>query len=241
MGVAPEIDDVSLARKAGWAYRRAASRCGRPALSRGVFELWHLDAWREHGWYAGQAAAGVRIAASVPDLRRTLLVTWHLPEYPLLLPLLAEQRALVLVAEVSPWLGAAAAASGADLCPFRRPGAGFEILRAFRDGRPVAAMLDYCYDETASVVADFCGYPARTPIGVFRVGYRFGYTTLFVQIDETGRVAVLDRFPCARDPVTAARRVNRVLERVIFDAPPRWLLWASVDRRWIGTDYGESG
>ena len=233
--VVADLDDPALARKAGWAYRRAAARLGLAASREGVFELRHLDAWQEHAWYAGEVARGLRLAAEAPDLRRHVLVTWHFPEYPLLLPFVAPQRPLVLIAEPSGWL--TSGAGDAELCLFREPGGAMRVARAFRAGRPIVAMLDYCYDETASVVASFCGYPARTPAGVFQLAHRFGYALTIADIGASGEPRAVDEFAPDADPATAAARVNAALEELIFDAPPRWLLWASVDRRWIGVDY----
>jgi hypothetical protein len=208
-----------------------------PASPPGVFEVEHVAAWEEHGWYARQVAEGAHLKADVPDLTRRVLVTWHFPEYPLLLPLVGRQEALVLIAQQAAWLDAAS--RGAELCLFRQPGGAMTVARAFRGHRPIVAMLDYCYDETASVVASFCGYPTRTPAGVFQLAQRFGYELLVVELDGEGVPAVADSFVPNADVAAAAARVNAVLERSIFAAPPRWLLWASVDRRWLGVDYQE--
>jgi len=182
-------------------------------------------------------ARGAHLIADVPDLTRRVLVTWHFPEYPLLLPLVARQDALVLIAQRAAWLEAVPL--GAELCLFREPGGAMAVARAFRAHRPIVAMLDYCYDETASVIADFCGYPARTPAGVFRLAHRFGYELTVVQLDANGEPAVVDSFFPDADAVDAASRVNATLERSIFAAPARWLLWASIDRRWLDVDYEE--
>lgn len=224
-------------RKAAWAYRRAAERLGVATSPPGVFELRHLDAWDEHRVYAERVARGARLVADVPDLTRQVLVTWHFPEYPLLLPLVARQQALVLIAQ--PAASMTEASYGAELCLFRQPGGAMAVARAFRAHRPIVAMLDYCYDETASVIADFCGYPARTPAGVFRLAHRFGYELAVVELNAEGEPTVIDSFAPDDDVTAAATRVNGVLERSIFAAPPRWLLWASVDRRWLGVEYDE--
>jgi hypothetical protein len=208
-----------------------------PTSSPGVFELQHLLAWEEHARYAQQVTDGARLKADVPDLTRRVLVTWHFPEYPLLLPLVGRQEALVLIAKQAAWLDAAS--QGAELCLFRQPGGAMTVARAFRSHRPVVAMLDYCYDETASVVASFCGYPARTPAGVFHLAHRFGYELVMVELNAYGEPAIADSFVPDADVAAAAARVNAVLERSIFTAPPRWLLWASVDRRWLGVNYDQ--
>lgn len=208
-----------------------------PASSPGVFELEHLAAWEEHRWYAEQVADGAHLVADVPDLTRRVLVTWHFPEYPLLLPLVGRQQALVLIAQQAAWLDAAS--QGAELCLFRQPGGAMTVARAFRAHRPIVAMLDYCYEETASVIASFCGYPARTPAGVFHLAHRFGYELVVVELNADGEPTVADSFMPGADVAAAAARVNAVLERSIFAAPPRWLLWASVDRRWLGVEYEE--
>lgn len=231
-------DDLMLAHKAGWAYRRAAARLGIRPIPRGVFELEHVRAWEDHRAYARATADGVRFAADAPDLSRQVLVAWHFPEYPLLLPSVGGQGALVLIAEPAAWLDATS--HGAELCLFRRPGGAMAVARAFRDGRPIVAMLDYCYEETASVVGPFCGYPARTPAGVFALAHRFGYSLTVVAMGESGDPCAVDSFAPGRDAAAAATRVNAALEGLIFAAAPRWLLWASVDRRWIGVDYQRS-
>jgi lauroyl/myristoyl acyltransferase len=232
-----EREEVALARKAAWAYGRAAARLGLRSTSAGVFELEHLRAWEDHRRSADATVRGARLAGDVPDLARQVVVTWHFPEYPLLLPLLGRQRALVLIAERAAWLEESA--HEAELCLFREPGGALAVARAFRDGRPVVAMLDYCYDDTSAVLAPFCGYPARTPAGVFRLAHRFGYALTVVEIDESGRPRAADSFAPGPDAAAAAARTNAVLEQLIFSAPPRWLLWASIDRRWVGVDYDE--
>jgi hypothetical protein len=228
-------DRAVIARKAGWAYRRSAERLGIQSAPRGVFELQHLAAWDEHRWYAEQVARGAHLEFDAPCLADRLLITWHFPEYPLLLPIVAEQGALVLIANDEAWLRAGS--RGAELCLFRNPGAVMAVARAFRLHRPVVAMLDYCYDETASVIANFCGYPARTPSGVFQLARRFGYAADVIELSADGTPVVIDSFTPGADVAAAAARVNVALERSIMSAPPRWLLWASVDRRWLGVDY----
>jgi lauroyl/myristoyl acyltransferase len=203
-----------------------------------IFMLEHLNAWAEHRRYAEQAVRGDRLAFELPDIAGHVVVTWHFPEYPLLLPLVGCQGALVLIAERAAWLDATQ--HGAELCLFREPGGALTVARAFRDGRPIVAMLDYCYDDTSSVLAPFCGYPAKTPAGVFRLAHRFGYEMTIVAMDESGYPSAAGSFTPGPDAEKAAERTNATLERLILAAPPRWLLWPSVDRRWIGVDYAEA-
>lgn len=169
------------------------------------------------------------------NIERRLLVTWHFPEYPLILPTARLHDILVLIAQEAEWMTSAAGKE--DLYLFRPPSTPIRILRAFKEGRPVAAMLDYCYDETAYEVADFLGYPARTPSGIFALAQRFRYEVEVLSFRD-GKLVIIDSFTAADGTIRdSVQRVNQAIEGEILRDPVRWLLWPSVDRRWIGVDY----
>jgi lauroyl/myristoyl acyltransferase len=107
----------------------------------------------------------------------------------------------------------------------------------FREGQPIVAMIDYCYEGTSHVMADFLGYPARTPTGVFAFARRHEYR-ISVMTWRDGAIVVADSFDAASASIEVnVQRVNTTVEREILARPERWLLWPSVDRRWSGVDY----
>jgi hypothetical protein len=224
-----------LARKAYWAYSHFLlhSKAGQPRSH--SFELEYLDAWCDHYISAVQASAQFMAEMPSTTVAQKLLVTWHFPEYPLFLPAVRLHNILALIAQEAEWM--ISAAGRENLYLFRPPATSLGIVRAFKEGRPVAAMLDYCYDETSVIVSDFLGYPARTPGGIFVLAQRFGYQIEVLSFRD-GKFVIVDSFGAADGTIPdSVQRVNQAIENEILRDPVRWLLWPSVDRRWIGVDY----
>ena len=228
---------VPLARKAEWAYRHVQKRKGAAGQSAPrSFQSDYLKAWRTFYEHAAMASADCMTMIPVAATYRKLVLTWHFPEYPLMLPSVRFlHRGLALVARRGGWMVEVAGTQ--YLLPFRSAGEALRLARAFRTGRTICAMLDYCYEETASVKSDFLGYPAHTPVGVFALAARFGYG-VEVLSHRGGELVSVDSFPATTGTIEQnVQRVNRRIEEEILSSPCRWLLWPSVDRRWIGVDY----
>lgn len=227
---------VPLARKAEWAYRTFLAKTnGTPRIPLDEFQHFFLRASTEFYLNAAAASACPGEAPAGEDHGPVLYVTLHVPEYPFLANALRRVRnAVLLVAQDADWL--ARAAKGVELFRFRERNV-VDLRAIFRRGAPVAAMLDYAYDETGCVDVPFLGHEARTPAGVFALAGRSGYTVEVVAARRQGW-EVLDRFAAPRDVRAAAARAAAALDREIVDAPARWLLWPSVDRRWRNVDYG---
>jgi lauroyl/myristoyl acyltransferase len=165
---------------------------------------------------------------------RILTVGWHFPEYPYHLQSAVSAGALILVAQRSDWMYSAVPHS--NLFCFRGTESMTPLVRAFRNGRQVVVMMDYCYDETSHTVVNFLGYPARTPSGVLTLAARFGYQ--ITSGNHTERCSLVEaKVTGTKSVPELALAINSHLEQEILAAPAEWLLWASVDRRWIGVDY----
>jgi lauroyl/myristoyl acyltransferase len=160
-----------------------------------------------------------------------------MPEWPLILAAVPRVNGLALIAQDAAWIRRAVGSS--SVLPFRKAGAVVALARAFRSGRPIAAMLDYCYDETAAVEAPFLGRMSRTPIGLFALARRYGYRIDVLSVADGAACTVEQiesREVAISDNVMLAGTVNAAIGRQVLLDPARWLLWPALDRRWTGSD-----
>ena len=224
-----------LARKARWALERARAR-GCSFERTASFEEGYLAAWSDFYLYAAHAHGGARLLA--PDVEPgTVYLTWHMPEYPLLLGHLRRFAPLVLIAQDADWMTRSLGEE--NLLPFRPQLDMSRLAEGLAARRPIAAMIDYCYDETRHVETPFLGYPARTPSGLFVLAARCDYAVCVAGVRDGVAVELVRLDPVPSDPVECAAAVNTAVESEICADPSRWLLWPSVDRRWSGVDYNE--
>jgi hypothetical protein len=225
---------ANLARKAMWAASQVASNGSAPAPDADFAADW-LTAWARFYVDAATASTGGSLEIDKSDPGPDLLLTWHHPAYPLLLRALGRIEGLALLAQPCAWMSAAAGADNV-IC-FRAPGSPAAITRAFASGRHIAAMIDYCYDETAFVMSPFLGLPSRTPVGVLRLASRFGYRVKVLSWAGK-RPYIAASIPAAGlAPDRLANEVNEVISREIVADPTSWLLWPSLDRRWTTTEH----
>lgn len=231
------MDYKALARKAAWAYSHYRKRAGCIEYDRKDFINSHLDAWAEFLVSAASVdCSGLNGQPILVDESPSLYVLWHFPNYPIFSAQVVICGGLVLVARVAPWMKPLSEAG--LLFPFRNRSA-IGLLRACKQGRPLFAMMDYCYDETSSMDIPFLGYPARTPIGILKLAQRFCYRIRIV--------CEKDKQPFFREigPISElslqdlATNINAEIQAEILRDPPSWLLWASVDRRWRNVDYSK--
>jgi hypothetical protein len=219
-------------RKAYWAYVKAAERLNMP--HRATFELEYLESWVDYYLHAATVVASdSTITNSAKE--RTIFLTWHHPEAPLLMAKIKSLGALTLIAQEAHWM-LELMGSGNTLL-FRNPSSSISLLKAFRKGRSIACMIDYCYDETVNVKAPFLGYQASTPSGLLILASRFGYQIDFVSYKNKGIFKVASTHASNRTSQDLAAWINTHLEHEIIAEPARWLLWPSVDRRWRDVQY----
>ncbi|MDO9048871.1 MAG: hypothetical protein Q7U66_14220 [Methylobacter sp.] len=218
--------------KAYWAYVKAAERLNMPY--RATFELEYLESWADYYLHAATAVAS---DASTLDgaKERTILLTWHHPEAPLLMAKIQSLGALTLIAQEARWMLELMGAGNTLL--FRNPSSGISLLKAFRKGQTIACMMDYCYDETVNVKIPFLGYQAATPAGLLMLASRFGYQIDFISYKNNSACIIASTHARNRTAEDLAVWINALLEHEIIAEPTRWLLWPSVDRRWRGVQY----
>jgi hypothetical protein len=219
---------ATVGEKAQWVYRQCS---GLPEMPEILFYLRHLEAWRQFLLAAArEGGTGGSLPADGGGPRQ-LFFGWHFPEYPLFLEDAARWGLLALVPRLSPWIEERIGREA--LCNYRAPSLNTVLPRALKAGRPIFAMFDYCYPDSRSVVADFLGRPSRTPGGLLHLARRFGYEIRIVSARD-GLPAVLDTFdPAGLSVEECAEQANAVLEAEILRDPPRWLLWAVAEERWI--------
>jgi hypothetical protein len=226
----------ALARKASWAYNHYLRVTGNhPDSDPSSFIEQYLQSWCD---FLLNAATGhtLRDIKEPPlNYNHQLLIGWHCPEYPLWLPYASRHDILVLIARPDTWMSKIV--GGKHLYFFRAQKLSSTLPRAFREGKPVFAMMDYCYNETVSINADFLGYPAKTPAGLLYLAQRYKYEIVFLTM--RGRLGIAkDCFPADSYQIEeCAVRINKLIENEILRQPARWLLWPSVDNRWIGVNY----
>jgi hypothetical protein len=207
----------------------------RDCRSRGVvggdaepesFLVAHLLAWRDFFLNAAAIADPPENPQEL-DLSRKLLVGWHSPEFPLWIRDLPQGDVLVLTAREAGWLLEPEGIRHEFYC-FLKPRLGSRLVRAFHAGRPVFAMLDYCYEGTVQRPVEFLGRPASTPTGILDLALRFGYDVLF--LDRPGVPLEPVPRPAGGDVEELALWINQRIEKGIQSSPPRWLLWAWARR-----------
>jgi hypothetical protein len=224
-----------IARKALWAYSHYLLRTGQDAHVEPTFIEGYLHAWRDSILYLANGADHLKFDV-VGDLSHTVIAGWHFPEHTALISKVAEANALVLVAEEQAWMR-----------PLRernclycfREGFSLALPRALSAGRPVFAMFDFCYPETRHIITDFLSYPTRMPAGLLQLARRYNYALRLASIRGRKIQFVANISSQDRDETQIAAELNRKLEREILRRPERWLMWPSVDQRWIGVDYGD--
>lgn len=226
--LAAALDDE--VRKAHWTYRKVASRLGWP--KRPTFESEYIENSADYYRCAASVSA---TAASLPMAPRELWLAWHHPAAPRLMAGVADAGVLTLIAQRADWM--LALMGERNTLSFRAPGSGIRLLRAFREGRAVACMIDFCYPESACAEGPFLGFRVRTPIGVLALASRFGYRltligyrggtpTIAARVDATGRL--VDEL---------VDWANHGLQQQIAADPAAWLLWPTLDRRACDLDY----
>lgn len=218
------MEDNNLLRKSYWCYLQVRQNFDLgPLLSIDEFGDQQVDAFSVYY----QLGAQFSLLPSSEYTERILHVGWHFPEYPMLVSRLHGKGCHFLLAEATRWLG---------LIPIEnrimfRSGLGDlrKLYRTFRDGIPIACMLDYCYDGTQYIESSFLGSQCRTPIGALHLAKEHGYTVKLWKNPHEVDVSVDLQ---STDVVMAAAAINQAIGSQIALDPARWLLWASLDRRW---------
>lgn len=223
-----------LARKSYWAYEHFCTRMGHEILSPAWFQQRYLEAWSDFFLSAAQASRGQRLILPKVETQKKIFIVWHFPEYPLLLPAVRDINALVLIAQQAQWMKLAAGEN--HLFNFLTAKNNLQLIRAFRLNQPIVAMMDYCYENTSCSEIEFLSYKAKTPNGLIKLAKRYQYTIEIISLTD-GLVQVLDSIPTPLYSMhDILSLINNLIEKAILSNPPRWLLWPSVDNRWIGVN-----
>lgn len=164
----------------------------------------HLGSWE------------VAVQATLMQYGRQVDITYRAPNNPWADRLLAKARTL----------------GGKLRCyPKSREG-GYELIKAMREGRAVAILIDQKYNE--GVAVPFFGRPAMTNPVFVQLARKFGYPIIPAQIERTGgayyTVTLYDPLTTeGRETEDVIAQANALLEGWIRKRPEQWL-W--LHRRW---------
>lgn len=219
------------AKKAQWAYYEWVRRTGQTEWNLEDFFARHLGVWCS---FIRNATLKVQIPSlDVPiNLEKTLLVSWHSPSYPLIVDWLIRRRVLILMARRVQWLQRV---DDAGCAFYFRESSQLSLTRAFKDGRPVFAMVDHCYSETRSCSSSFLSFTVNSPTGIYELAKRFCYSLCFVTWDDS-KVNLLPDFNDLGNIEYLTRRVDNLIQREIIKKPESWLLWGALPDRWQKKD-----
>jgi hypothetical protein len=113
------------------------------------------------------------------------------------------------------------------------------ILAALRRNEAVICNIDHAYPDTEVTLTPVLGRAAVVPSGAFRLAQRCGAQVAPLTFSEENGDAVIVcdhvfQWPEAEAMPIAAMlaRVQPVLDRVVLDAPERWLGWGNLLNRW---------
>ncbi len=228
-----------LAKKALWAYKKACGLLDIRPCSEALFFTSFMDATMEAERNAEAARMGYwwDLPRSIPT-QKALVVLWHFPEYPLLLRQVRRKDALVMVAKGYEWMRAVA--GGGQFEHMGERSLPVNLVRALSSGRPVAVMLDYCYQGTERCApVNFMGRKATMPDGILELARRYGYSVHLLGPVEGYCHEILRIEKLTPGEGEPAQIITSAIEGAILAAPGRWLLWPSLDRRWwaAGADW----
>ncbi len=166
------------------------------------------------------------------DVRKTLFVGWHFPEFPLAIVHGSKHDVLTLIARQAQWMDKFE--STGCLFNFQSSQTALALARRFAAGQCVFAMMDYCYEETSWVPARLLGQMVKVPAGVLKLACRFDYRIAFVSL-RGDSICEVDSFAAKDSGIDgSAQRINDTLEQEILRTPPRWLLWGNHPVRLAG-------
>jgi KDO2-lipid IV(A) lauroyltransferase len=117
------------------------------------------------------------------------------------------------------------------------PGAAKQILRALRQNRILALLIDQDTGRIPTVVVPFFGLPARTPSGAATLALRSGAALVCVFIHRTAGGHEIEFEPMIdprsfpdEDPVARITAIlSAAIERRVREHPEEWVWW---HRRW---------
>jgi hypothetical protein len=218
-----------------WAYSHYLNISGNRNIGDAAEFIEHYEnSWSD---FLLNAAGALETTLKDPALtyKQQLLIGWHCPEYPLWLPFASRHEILVLVARAETWMSSTI--NEEYLHCFRTQAISSKLPRALARRKPIFAMMDYCYEDTHSETAEFLGYPARTPAGLIQLAKRYDYDIVFLTMRNDSIVPTQPFNVKSMSVSQIIKDLNAIIEREILRCPARWLLWPSVDRRWVGVDY----
>lgn len=211
-------------RKANWIYSQVAHRLGWQ--QRPTFEAEYLENILH--FYLCAATATPSNSEFTPK-KGDLLLSWHHPLWPSLISRVTGSDILVLLAQQAEWMTDFVSPENSLL--FREEASLLRLLKAYRQGRPVACMMDFCYSGTSFVEGKLLGHHVQTPSGVLELAKRFNYQVVFLGVED-GEMSALDSIDASQHSIEyMADWYNSHLEAQITLDPATWLLWPSFDIR----------
>lgn len=222
-----------IIRKAAWAYRHYCSRSGRIPDPDFLHE--HRAAWKDFFLSAARKRnMGAFNNYDSDFFKSKLLLCWHFPEYPQYVQAVAKARIITVLPKPVPWMRELDELG--LTYHFHEQNNVHQLMRWMNENRPILIMVDYAYESTRNAVSSFLSYPAKTPVGLIDLAARFGYGAVIFSRKQGGFFDLGEEL--GRDCHDAVlRAVNGAIEQEILQSPARWLLWAGVDRRWVGCTY----
>ncbi|MCG8612417.1 MAG: lysophospholipid acyltransferase family protein [Pseudomonadales bacterium] len=122
------------------------------------------------------------------------------------------------------------------------PKIAFKIFSRLKKNRPVAAMVDYFYEDTSLYLAPFMGQEAATPAGIPMIAAKLSIPVVPITVlRKDGNYQVIIDKPLkakalddkAQSAFDLVCRINAWLEGCIRQHPEQWTFWPSLPRRWL--------
>ncbi|MBJ2157936.1 hypothetical protein [Variovorax sp. IB41] len=216
-----------MVRKAFKNYKIVTNRLGSGYLDESDFINGYLNSCYKNA----EQAAGTAISSRAVNLEggsKTLYLCWHFRDYPTLRPILLAHKAIILVARDADWLEDLTSAG--LTFNFRSGKPISKLVREMRNGTPIVAMFDYCYEETKQEIVNFLSYPVRTPIGILKLGKLFNYE-IRVLGPVKKDIGTLSHFKEINNVSALATTINSEISNAILRNPTEWLMWPALDQR----------
>lgn len=226
-------EDSPMMRKAAKNFKMVAERIAGDHPGELEFVAGYLDSCYRNAIQAAETAPST-LKVSLEGGSRVLYLCWHFRDYPCIRAAVLARNALILVAKDADFMKDLADAG--LTFNFRTSKSMFNLLRAMRNGRPIVAMFDYCYEGTRQDVIEFLSYPVKTPTGILRLAHMFGYEARVIG-PVGGGVGTVGVFREIKDERKSALAINSCIGNNILQNPVEWLMWPALDQR-LAEDQG---
>ena len=161
----------------------------------------------------------------------TLYLTFHFPKYPLLMNFANTHDLLIIVANDSIWMSHFIE-NKSNLYNFRAKKLSSKLPDAFRKKKSILAMFDYCYESSRYITSNFLGINVKSPYAILLLAKRFNYKIKFLSYSNG-----FNADTCSFENISMLTQdINNLISEEIYNHPSNWLLWASLDTRWLLND-----